>query len=332
MTPPCRWLTRGQAGWPGQLEHLHDPPAGLWLQGRCQPVWPAVAIVGSRRATITGVDIARSLGRDLGGAGVQVISGFARGIDGAAHEGALESGGTTVAILGCGLDVVYPRGHEALRRRIEAAGALITEADPGAAPEAWRFPQRNRLIAALSAAVIVVEATERSGALSTARWAADLGRDVLAVPGSIRSDRSAGTNLLIRDGARPLLSVEDLFEAVPELSSRAAHAAGDGPGAADPLAPVGPRPAGRPVSRHRGPRGSDRAVLPPHPRGVQGELELPLREVLDQLGTDPVHPDELGSALGIPASALASRLTALELGGAITALPGGLVARALTGD
>jgi len=291
-----RRLDRGGPGWPEQLEHLRQPPAGLWVLGSVAPLWPAVAVVGSRHPTLTGVDIARSLGRDLAAAGVQVISGFARGIDAAAHDGALEGGGTTVAVLGCGLDVDYPRGHLRLREAVIASGALITEDGPGAPPEAWRFPRRNRLIAALSAAVIVVEATERSGALSTARWAADLGRDVLAVPGSIRSDRSRGTNLLIRDGARPLLDVADVFEAVPEL----AH-----------------------LRRPRGPQAGRRS-------SPDSQLELPLRELLDQLGPDPVHPDDLGASLGLSAAALASRLTVLEMGGAIRTLAGGLVARTIS--
>jgi DNA processing protein len=222
-----------------------------------------------------------------------VISGFARGIDEAAHRGALEGGGSTVAILGCGLDARYPAGHEGLRREIVSSGLLITEDGASAQPEPWRFPRRNRLIAALSAAVIVVEATERSGALSTARWAADLGREVLAVPGSIRSDRSDGTNLLIRDGARPFLKVRDVLEAVPELWRLA---------------------------------GLETAVAS---RADVAEPERPpwARQILDLLGAEMLHPDQLASELDLSPSALAARLMQLELAGSIRTDAAGAVAR-----
>lgn len=284
--PPRRRLRRHGPGWPPGLENLEQPPAALWLLGSAGISQPSVAIVGSRRATHAGLAIARELGRDLGRSGVQVVSGFARGIDAAAHEGALEGGGTTLAVLGCGLDQDYPRGQERLRREVAAAGALLTEYDDGVPPEGWRFPRRNRLIAALAAVVVVVEASERSGALSTARWALDLGREVLAVPGSIRSDRSRGSNALIRDGARPCLGCADVLEALGLGRPQAAGAPGRSP------AP---------------------------------QLELPLREVLDRLSPDPVHPDDLGETLGLPPHVLAARLTDLELRGAIRVLPGGLV-------
>jgi DNA processing protein len=165
-----------------------------------------------------------------------------------------------------------------------------------APPDTWRFPRRNRLIAALAEAVVVVEATARSGALSTARWAADLGREVLAVPGSIRSANSAGANLLIRDGVRPFLSISDLFEATPRLR--------------------------RGLTRR--PAEQSAATLPGLARYGADPL---LSRVLEQLGPDPVHPDDLGAALGLGASPLAAALTALQLGGAVTDVCGGRVAR-----
>ena len=223
------------------------------------------------------------------------VSGMALGIDAAAHSGALDSGGSTVAVLGCGIDVCYPPRHAELRSRIVASGSVITEEPRGTPPLKYNFPKRNRIIAALAHAVVVVEATERSGALSTARWAADLGREVLAVPGSIRSRQSSGTNLLIRDGVRPFLGIDDLLEAVPEL--REAMPAG----ALDTL----PRRAGGGLER----------------------FSPPLREILARMGTQPVHPDQIGVALGLSASLVASRLGALELAGAVMSLPGGLVAR-----
>jgi len=191
----------------------------MWMNSQGDGIGPTGTSisVGSRRATFGGVEIAQSIGRDLAAAGIQVISGMALGIDAAAHAGALDAGGTTIAVLGCGIDICYPSRHADLRARIAAAGSVITEEPAGTPPLKYNFPKRNRIIAALAHAVVVVEATERSGALSTARWAADLGREVLAVPGSIRARQSSGTNLLIRDGARPFLCIADLFEAVEEL-------------------------------------------------------------------------------------------------------------------
>jgi DNA processing protein len=252
--------------------------------------------VGSRRATLAGLDIARCLGRDLADAGIQVVSGMARGIDGAAHRGCLEAGGSTVAVLGCGIDICYPGEHEQLRAEIVESGCVISEEPRAMEPFKHNFPKRNRLIAALASAVVVVEGTARSGALSTARWAADMGREILAVPGSIRARQSEGTNLLIRDGVRPLLSIHDLFEAVSELL----------PG---PTAPTAP------------------GVAPQSRTGLSG----PLAEILSAMGPNPVHPDALSSALNLTASVLASRLVTLELAGAVLSLPGGLVARTFEG-
>ncbi len=290
-----RWIEPATPDWPVRLAHLERPPQGIWQLGAVGPTTPAVAIVGSRRATFTGVEIARSIAGELASAGIQVISGMALGVDGAAHAGALDAGGSTVAVLGCGVDICYPPRHRDLRDRIIANGSVLSEEPEGTAPLPFHFPKRNRIIAALAVAVVVVEATERSGALSTARWAADLGREVLAVPGSIRSRQSSGTNLLIRDGVRPFLCMDDLFEAVPELGRGGAQT-------------------------------SFGAALP----AAGGSLERfspPLREILARMGTQPVHPDHVGAALGLSPALVASRLGALELAGAVMSLPGGLVAR-----
>ena len=289
---PERRIARGADGWPDRFEHLGRPPDGVWVDGSVAPRDPAVAVVGSRLATPAGLDIARVIGRDLAAAGVQVVSGMARGIDAAAHRGALAGEGTTVAVLGCGIDVCYPAEHAVLRAAICASGCVLTEESPGTEPLRGHFPKRNRLIAALAVAVVVVEATPNSGALSTARWAADLGREVLAVPGSIRSPQSEGTNLLIRDGARPYLGLRDLLEAVPELQPQGALIG-------DATAPIA-------------------APLRFAPE---------LAEILSRMGTTPVLPDELAAAVGLPAAVLAARLGSLELAGAILSLPGGRVAR-----
>ena len=188
------------------------------------------------------------LGRELGAAGVVVVSGLARGIDGEAHRGALAGHGSTVAVLGCGIDRDYPRSHAELARRLCETGLLVSEYPPGVEPAPWRFPARNRIIAGLCAATIVVEARERSGALITADFALELGREVFAVPGEITAARSAGTNNLLRQGAAPLLAVDDVLEAigverqplspvrVPPAAGELLDALADGPQGADELA------------------------------------------------------------------------------------------------
>jgi DNA processing protein len=225
---------------------------------------------------------------------------MALGVDGAAHAGALEAGGPTVAVLGCGIDVCYPPSHRTLRDRIAQTGTVLTEEPPGTIPAPWRFPRRNRIIAALGVAVVVVEASDRSGALSTARRAADLGREVFAVPGSVLSDRSAGANRLIRDGATPLLETADLT-AVPALAEALERTRGRARLAM-------PEPAHRSAA-------ADRA------------LPKPLATVLARIGHDPVHPDRLAASLDLTPPELSTHLADLELAGRIRTLPGGLVAR-----
>ena len=173
---------------------------------------PTVAIVGARSCSAYGRSVARSLGRELAAAGLVVASGMARGVDGEAHRGALEAGGVTVAVLGCGIDRDYPAAHAELARRICERGLVVSEYEEGVEPAPWRFPARNRIIAGLCRATIVVEARERSGALITADFALEEGRDVLAVPGEITNALSAGTNGLLKLGATPVTSAEDVLE------------------------------------------------------------------------------------------------------------------------
>jgi DNA processing protein len=190
-----------------------------------------VAVVGARSCSRYGAHVARSLGRELAAAGLVVVSGLARGVDGEAHRGALETG-ATIAVLGCGIDRDYPRAHQELARRIADGGLIVSEYEPGVEPAPWRFPARNRIVAGLSSATVVVEARERSGALITAEFALEEGREVLAVPGEITSGLSVGTNLLIRQGAAPLLAVDDVFFALGIESRPHAPPAVEGPAAA----------------------------------------------------------------------------------------------------
>jgi DNA processing protein len=209
-------VRRRDRGYPPLLAELHDPPGRLHVRGGEIELLtqPAVAVVGARSCSPYGREVARSLARELAAAGLVVISGLARGIDGEAHRGALDAGGPTLAVLGCGIDRDYPRAHANLARRIAESGAIVSAYPPGVEPAPWRFPARNRIIAGLALATVVVEARERSGALITADFALELGRDVFAVPGEITSTLSSGTNGLIRQGAAPLLSSADVFEAL----------------------------------------------------------------------------------------------------------------------
>ena len=200
-------------GYPPWLWQIADPPPVLWVKGNAPDAHrPTVAVVGSRTATPAGLALARQLGEGLAEAGVMVVSGLARGVDGSSHEGALSVGGTTIGVLGCGADVVYPAEHRDLTDRVAASGGVVSELPPGTTPQAHYFPLRNRIISGLSRAVVVIEAGERSGSLITARMALEQGREVLAVPGNVLSGRSRGCHALIKDGARLVETVSDVLD------------------------------------------------------------------------------------------------------------------------
>jgi DNA processing protein len=203
----------GDAAYPSRLAAIFDPPPVLWVDGRAAPVErPAVAIVGSRSATPYALEVARHLGMELGRRGVEVVSGLARGVDSAAHHGALDGGGRTIAVLGSGADVIYPAEHAPLAREIAATGAIVSELLPGTSPRKQFFPRRNRIISGWSMAVVVVEASERSGSLITAASALEQGRDVMVVPGNVLSGRNRGSHALLRDGAKIVESVDDILD------------------------------------------------------------------------------------------------------------------------
>jgi DNA processing protein len=212
-----RWLARSDDGFPERLRAIHDPPPGLFLRGHAETELlsrTAVAVVGARSCTDYGAHVARDLARELAAAGVVVVSGLARGIDGCAHRGALDVRGETVAVLGCGIERDYPRAHAQLASQVAATGLIVSEYPPGVAPAPWRFPARNRIVAGLTVGTVVVEARERSGALITADLALEEGREVFAVPGEITSGLSRGTNALLRSGAVPVTCAEDVLEAI----------------------------------------------------------------------------------------------------------------------
>lgn len=230
-----------EPGYPEWLRDLPDHPLWLFVKGSL-PTEPGVAVVGSRRATRYGLDLARDIGRRVGAAGWDVVSGLAAGVDTMSHIGCLDAGGATTAVLGSGIDVWYPRGNKRLGERIVASeGCVVSEFPPGTIPEPWRFPSRNRIISGLAEVVIVVEAAVRSGALITARLAVEQGRFVMAVPGDLARATSEGANLLIRDGAHPLTDLSALIEELelvmgPAPASHPADASGHGDHLLDILA------------------------------------------------------------------------------------------------
>lgn len=276
--------------YPDLLRHLELPPPVLYCQGRLPPQ-PAVAIVGSRQATAIGLEIAELFGRELAACGLVVVSGFARGIDLAAHRGALSvSNGQTVAVLGCGLDFDYPRRRRRIRLAVSKQGALLSEFPLGARPAPMNFPIRNRIIAALSIGTLVVQGTPKSGSLITARLALDLGRDVYAVPGSIFENRSAGPNSLIRDGALLVQRPQEILESLP----------------------IGVRESLTDQTE---------LELSPTPEGPAGQL-------LSELSPGRlVTADDLASTSGIPIDRIHSLLLELEMTDHITRLPGALFCR-----
>lgn len=313
-----RVLCAADEEYPDPFRTLRDAPPVLYVRGVLKLSDSlGVALVGSRRSTAYGVAAAERLGRELAQAGVTVVSGLARGIDGAAHAAALKAGGRTVGILGSGFDRFYPPEHRRLADQMAEKGAVITEFPLAAGPDAGHFPRRNRLIAALSVGTVVVEAYEKSGALITAGLAAEMGRDVFAVPGSIFSPVSRGPHRLIKNGAKPVESAMDIFDEITVFHNVMSTVTGSsGPAAPKPANHVkekegknekGPDerdPVERPASKRQGTGGPTRDVL-------MGELSLTPRGI-----------DGLARAAGLSAGETARHLLALELAGLVRALPG----------
>lgn len=213
----ARVVTILDEGYPAHLKEIPDAPIVLYLQGKLPGrIENSVAIVGARDATLYGLQMAERFARELAEAGVPVVSGLARGIDAAAHRGALRSSGETVGVLGCGLDIVYPKENRALFGNIREKGCIISEFPFGTPPLAWNFPRRNRIVSGLSCGVLVVEANVKSGALITVEFALEQGRDVFAIPGRVDSPMSQGPHAIIRQGARLVVSADDILQELPE--------------------------------------------------------------------------------------------------------------------
>ncbi|MCU0976692.1 MAG: DNA-processing protein DprA [Steroidobacteraceae bacterium] len=286
----------GSEDFPPLLATLPDAPAALFVQGRVDALHlPQVAIVGSRRPTPAGRALAFAFARELAAAGFAVTSGLAAGIDAAAHRGALAAGGRSIAVCGTGPDLVYPPGHAPLAAELAVSGAVVTEFPTGVPPLPAHFPLRNRIISGLSLGVLVVEAAQRSGSLITARLAAEQGREVFALPGSVANPLARGCHRLIRDGAA---LVEDVAEIVAAL-----------------------RPAALPAA-------AARATQPAASVGFSGApLDRAGKILLNACGFEPVDLDTLVERTGLSAAAVASTLLLLELSGEIESCPGGRYCR-----
>jgi len=212
----CFLLLRGDEAYPPLLNEIFDPPLILYARGQLKALEQScVAIVGTRRPTVYGLQMAQGIASDLGSRGITVISGLARGIDGAAHRGCIETNGSTIAVLGCGIDIIYPREHRQLTERILQKGLLISEFSPGTSPTPQNFPVRNRIISGLALGTLIVEANEYSGSLITARLAMEQNREVFALPGNLTSPQSFGPNFLIKQGAKLVQTWRDIVEELP---------------------------------------------------------------------------------------------------------------------
>jgi DNA processing protein len=295
-----RIATLGDSGYPASLLEMADPPLMLYVLGAAgfdlTQLQNSIAVVGSRNPTPQGATNARSFARALGDAGLPVVSGLALGVDGAAHQGALDAAGdmprlATVAVVGTGLDRVYPARHRDLAHRITLQGLIVSELPLGTPPLTQNFPKRNRLIAGLARGTLVVEAALQSGSLITARLASEQGKEVFAIPGSIHSPQSRGCHALIRQGAKLVESVNDILEELP--SSRT---------------------------------GSVTASLASSDESA-GSISAPEDPLLDALGFDPVSLDALSARTGWSAAMLQAKMLELELDGHISRLPGGLFQR-----
>ncbi len=282
--PGHRILTLADADYPQALLNISDPPILLYIKGRSALLSAtSLAVVGSRNATVQGMQNAERFSEAASRAGLTVVSGLALGIDAAAHQGGLRGEGSSVAVIGTGIDIVYPMRNRALAQRLAEEGCIVSEYPLGMPPVASNFPRRNRIISGLARAVLVVEAAAQSGSLITARTAAEQGRDVFAIPGSIHSPLSKGCHQLIRQGAKLVESEQDILEELGKL----------------------PLPARR-------------AQLP-----VIAQADKEADALLGAMGFDPVDADVLSLRSGLGAAALSERLLTLELDGTVECLPGG---------
>lgn len=278
-----RLLSFWDPDYPELLRQIHDPPALLYLRGQL-PQQDCFAIVGSRRATSAGLQLTRELAAELAAHDICIVSGLARGVDSAAHRGALDAQGATIAVLGCGIDRIYPPENGRLFEAILQQNAIVSEYPPGTPPLAGHFPGRNRIVSGLSRGVLIVEASEKSGSLITGDFALEQGRDLFAIPGAVHTPNSQGTNRLLKEGAQLVTEAGDILQALwPKQSSRAAQQA---------------------------------------TRSFSLQLDSGSLKVYQQLGHEPLHMDEIGRKCGLTPMEVSAILLDLELRGGVKMLPG----------
>ncbi|CNR20342.1 DprA-like protein [Neisseria gonorrhoeae] len=318
MRDGCRLMLLQDEDFPEMLTQGLTAPPVLFLRGNVRLLHkPSAAIVGSRHATPQAMRIAKDFGRALGGKGIPTVSGMASGIDTAAHQGALEAEGGTIAVWGTGIDRIYPPANKNLAYEIAEKGLIVSEFPIGTRPYAGNFPRRNRLIAALSQVTLVVEAALESGSLITAGLAAEMGREVMAVPGSIDNPHSKGCHKLIKDGAKLTECLDDILNECPGLLQNT--------GASSYSINKDTPDTGR--------RAVQTASAPPPAAKMPSEGAAggtAVGGILDKMGFDPIHPDVLAGQLAMPAADLYAALLELELDGSVAAMPGGRYQRIRT--
>lgn len=278
----ARIVTLLDKDYPLLLKEIPDPPPYFYLKGRLPAPAPSIAVVGSRRATEYGISTTKRLSQELAEQGITIVSGLASGVDAAAHKAALQAAGATVGVLGCGIDVIYPKENRELYGTMAERGGIITEFPPGTEPEAPNFPRRNRIISGLSRGVLVVEAAEKSGSLITARFALEQGREVFAVPGNINFRASRGTNTLIKQGAKLVETVADIIGELPPEAER----------------------------------------IPIWAKRQRFNLSGDEEHLCSLLNDSPLHIDELTVRSGLTAQSVSAMLLRLELQGAVVQLSG----------
>lgn len=319
-------LTMEDSAYPDRLKNIYDPPLVLYYKGTLPEMdsLPTVAVVGTRHASVYGLQMAGRMGRELAEGGALVVSGLADGIDSAAMQGALGAGVPVVGVLGCGADVVYPRKNKELYKLTERQGCILTEYAPGTPPLKWNFPRRNRIISGLSCGVVVVEAPARSGSLLTARQATDQGRDVFVIPGNVDMESFVGSNRLLRSGAVAVSCGQDVLGEYQGIYPGKLSAVAP----AEPLSPPEPVKKEPPKKKLTG-KTIDKVAEPPYIDGKESLAGLSPEEqaVLAAIGQQQRLVDDVIAETALSSGKVLSILTMLELKGKITRLPGKRIAR-----
>ena len=313
--------------YPRYLRNIADPPLVLYYKGTIPNFndRPVIGIVGTRKATSYGVSTARKIAWEMAANDARIVSGCANGIDAMAMEGAMDAGGTVVGVLGCGIDVIYPRTNRKLYMRVEQCGCLFSEYPPGTKPYRWNFPQRNRIISGLSDGVVVVEAPQKSGALITAEYALEQGRDVFVIPGNVGVATCAGSNALLRDGATAVCNGWDVIQEYEYRYPECVRKPANQEYTEENVAQKPSIPATKELQANK--KAIDNPAVASYSKSSETDLPPDQKAILDHLGTTPMLVDDLIAETGIPTSKVLTALTLLTMRGAIVNHPGRRVSR-----